>query len=274
MILAMLFEKYNHLLMGKNMIRNLFLVIVCVTFISAENNFYRLWINNYDKILKKHVKENRKGKTTVHYKNIRNDSEFKKMMDVMGGTKGKHTRKHWAVLSKDEKVAFRINFHNALAIKLIVNHPGLRSVNDINPSRDYQDVFCSNMHRKAFTLNSAKKQALVDSGNNPMILFAFNRCNIGDAPLRPEAYVGWRLKDQLEDQLKKYMSLDNGMKIDRRKKKLVLSKVFEENASLFNGNPAQFLQSKGIINRRVASFRVSFINGKWIRNINCSTGQN
>jgi len=136
--------------------------------------------------------------------------------------------------SQNEKIAFWINAHNIFTVKLIIdnypiqprwymiNYPDI-SIMQIIGGRDKKYFKVMGME---YTLREIEREILLERFKDPRIFFALSYASIGGAFLRNEAYRPEKLDEQLDEQVKKFLSSPQGMKIDRTKKIVFLSDIF------------------------------------------------
>lgn len=136
--------------------------------------------------------------------------------------------------SRNEKIAFWINAHNIFTVKLIVdnypiqprwyliNYPD-NSIMHIVGGREKKYFKVMGME---YTLREIEREILLERFRDPRIFFALSYTSMGGAFLRNEAYQAEKLDEQLDEQVKKFLSNPRGMKIDRKKKIVFLSDIF------------------------------------------------
>jgi len=67
-----------------------------------------------------------------------------------------------------------------------------------------------------FTLSEIQQNFLLDEFNQPLALLALTQASISGPPLRNEPYYGCKLRQQLNDQAKKFLSQSGNFRIDRK----------------------------------------------------------
>lgn len=128
-----------------------------------------------------------------------------------------------------EREAFLINAYNAATVQLILTrYPKLRSIKDLG------GLF-SSPWKQAFVPLLGKMRSLDDIEHgllrgdpgyaDPRIHFAVNCASVGCPALRPEAYLGPRLRTQLEDQTRRFLRDRSRNRLDAGT--LRLSKIFD-----------------------------------------------
>jgi len=162
----------------------------------------------WDELLKKHVIPIRNGHATqVDYRGMAADrAQLRKYLTATSNVK-RSTFDGW---TKEEQLAFLINAYNAWTVELILSGgPDIESIKDLG------SLFQSPW-KKRFIPLLGKTRTLDDIEHNlirgsdryhePRIHFAVNCASIGCPALRPEAYVGARLDEQLEESTRNFLS--------------------------------------------------------------------
>src|SRR6266436_450582 len=123
----------------------------------------------------------------------------------------------------EEKWAFWINAYNACTMKIIVDHYPLQSITNIKP---WKKKLCR-VGRKDYSLDHIEHDILRHKLQESKIHFAIN-CAAKSCPIiRGEAYTALKLKAQLEDQLKVFLSDSSKNNFYWDGKVLYLSKIFD-----------------------------------------------
>jgi len=102
-------------------------------------------------------------------------------------------------LGRDERLAFLINAYNAFTLRLILDHYPVDSIKDI-PSDQRWDAKRWTTVGGTYSLNQIEHELIRPKFAEPRVHFALVCAAIGCPPLRPEAYTGSRLEEQLADQ--------------------------------------------------------------------------
>ncbi len=185
------------------------LIILLFSFLTlqtawAENIDYSTW----NRLLKTHVSFVNGGKsTTVDYQGMAEErSQLKQHLSTLSNV----SQDQFDTWPRDEQLAFLINAYNAWTIELILTAwPNLKSIKDLGGlfSSPWRKEFIP-LLGKTRSLDDIEHGLIRSSGryNDPRIHFAVNCASIGCPALRPEAYVGNRLDDQLEQQTQLFLS--------------------------------------------------------------------
>ncbi|RMD99900.1 MAG: DUF547 domain-containing protein, partial [Deltaproteobacteria bacterium] len=137
-------------------------------------------------------------------------------------------------LSKADQIAFWINVYNARTLQVILDHYPIERrgllgrlfpANSIRQIPGVWDKLRFPVLGKEYTLNDIEHEILRKRFGEPKIHFALVCASIGCPPLRPEAYVGERLDEQLDDQIRKFLADTTKFRIEG--KRVYLSQIFK-----------------------------------------------
>ena len=135
-----------------------------------------------------------------------------------------------------EKIAFWINAYNALTLKVIIDHypikPGLLSsmIYPNNSIRHIPGVWNKIqflMMGRKMTLSEIEHSTLRKDFDEPRIHVALVCAAMACPPLRNEPYSGEKLDAQLDDQAHRFLSNPAKFDIDKLRRKIYLSQIFE-----------------------------------------------
>lgn len=116
-------------------------------------------------------------------------------------------------LGRDEKLALLINAYNAFTIRLILDHQPVSSIKDI-PAAERWDAERWTIGGASTSLTALEHEEIRAKFTEPRTHFAINCASVGCPPLRPEAYVGARLEEQLADQTRIMHNDERWVRID------------------------------------------------------------
>jgi len=122
--------------------------------------------------------------------------------------------------SQDQKMAFWLNAYNAFVLQTVIDHYPIKGASKSYPSNSVRQVpgaFEQMKHRvagRSLTLDEIEKTVLPPF-KEPRLYLALGRGAIGSGRLRSEAYAGDRLKQQLDDLQREFVSEETMIKIDR-----------------------------------------------------------
>lgn len=132
---------------------------------------------------------------------------------------------------KSKRLAFLVNAYNAFTIKLILlKYPELESIKDIGSffTSPWEKKLFHLFNRKVY-LDEIEHEMIRKKGDydEPYIHFALVCAAWSCPPLRKEAYVYYRLNQQLEDNLIHFISDKKRNYFDAKEKTLYISKIFD-----------------------------------------------
>jgi hypothetical protein len=134
----------------------------------------------------------------------------------------------------NEKIAFWINAHNIFTLKLIIdNYPIQPRWYLINyPDNSIMQIVGGRTKKyfrvmgMQYTLKEIEREILMARFGDPRIFFALSYASMGGAFLRNELYCPDKLDRQLDEQVRKYLSSPQGFRIDKGRKEVFLSDIF------------------------------------------------
>ena len=140
--------------------------------------------------------------------------------------------------SEEDKIAFWINAYNLQKLRVVTdNYP-------IQPSSRILTIFYRGTNNirhiegeitnrkflvmdEEFTFATIEKRFFRGESNDPRVFFAISSACLSSPPLRNEPYYGYNLSEQLDDQTEKFLSNPLAFSIDRKKRKVYLSALFQ-----------------------------------------------
>jgi hypothetical protein len=181
--------------------------------------------SGWDALLKKHVNTatiDGVVLNTVAYKSLKDDPEFKKVIEELKAASLDELK------TKEEKLSFWINTYNVLAVKVVADHYPVKSIKDVDSL--FKSVWkrpAGEVAGKERTLNEVEHEILRKMGD-PRIHVAIVCASVSCPDLRKEAFTADRLNEQLDDQVKLFLeNTGKGMRIDEKKKKVYVSSIFK-----------------------------------------------
>jgi hypothetical protein len=147
--------------------------------------------------------------------------------------------KRWV---KEDKIALWINAYNLQMLKIIVRNYPIKSsrflrlmwpptsIRHIEPT-DAIGVKKWDRHKflvmdEEFTLSEIERELFRKGFNEPRVFLALTQACMSGPPLRNAPYTGRKLNEQLDDQVRKFMTSPRAFKIDRENQKAFLSGLF------------------------------------------------
>lgn len=208
----------------------------------------------YDEIVRAHVKDG-----AVDYKALKADP---KMLDQYLAGLAAVSEERFESWDESQRLAFLFNLYNAATLKLILDHYPIKSIKDIGGDSDGPwDRPIVKLFDKAITLNALEHEILRKQYKEPRLHLALVCAAKGCPSLRSEAYIAKRLKEQLEDQAKLFMEKSSNFRIDRDKKTVYFSAIFNWYGKDFQANysPTKGFTGLNETERAVANFCARFI---------------
>lgn len=131
----------------------------------------------------------------------------------------------YAAWSENEKIAFLINAYNAITLESIINQNPLKgSIKDIFGVWNFKK---HTVMGRSLTLDNIEHDILRKDFQEPRIHAALVCAAISCPPLRQEPYTGENLDEQLDEQVRKWLTSPNGVQIDRTQNRVAISSIFD-----------------------------------------------
>ena len=140
------------------------------------------------------------------------------------------------VWTENDQLAFWINAYNAFTLKVILdNYPIKASFlgslrfpkNSIRQISGVWDKIKFNVMGRNMTLNDIEHNIIRKKFAEPRIHFALVCASGGCPPLRNEPFIGKKLEDQLDDQVRDMIAVSSKFRVDHSSKTIFLSKILE-----------------------------------------------
>ncbi len=207
------------------MSRHIFVALYTVFFFLAGNAYGSGFdFSSWDGILKENVKSRTKDGVhlnVVDYAAIKKDPRFAKIISALAIYAPKFS-------NNKEKIAFWSNVYNILAIKTVIDNPGVKSIRDVGSF--FKSVWkrdAGKVGNKVYTLDFIEHGILRKLGE-PRIHAAIVCASVSCPDLRTEAYDAARLDKQLDDQWKDFLAnRSKGLRADFGGQKIRVSKIFK-----------------------------------------------
>jgi hypothetical protein len=151
--------------------------------------------------------------------------------------------------SKEERLAFWINVYNAYTIELINRHKERASIRNINMllgvlrgKRPWKEDIVRAAGR-VLSLDDVQNKILRVEFKEPRIHMALVGAALSSPPLRPEAYEGSKLEEQLQDQTRTFLrERQTANRLDLGNSIIYLSPIFDWNRADFGRTDAGILK--------------------------------
>jgi len=137
---------------------------------------------------------------------------------------------------KEEKIAFWINAYNIHLTKILLDNYPIKSsrwfrlfyppssIRHISGIWDSYKIIIMN---EEFTLNEIENRFFIKQFDDPKIFLVLSKGSLSGPSLKNQPYYGKNLGQQLDNQVKKFLSNPNNFKIDRTEKIVYLSAILE-----------------------------------------------
>ena len=203
----------------------------------------------YDALLKKYVNENGK----VDYEGFAKDrAQLDTYLDALGTADPK------SFASDDERNAFYINAYNAFTIRDVLDDV-YGKTDSVKKVDGFWDKKKHRVGGEDLTLDKIEK--ISRDYKDPRVHFAVNCASSSCPKLQRFAFTGAKLQEQFALITEDFLTDENrGLKIDRAKNKIWISKIFSWYAGDFTGDTSSIGFVKGFIKSKfTASAGVNFI---------------
>lgn len=180
-------------------------------------------------------------------------------------------------LSRYEDVALLLNAYNACTIRLVLDHPGIASVDAIPKDERWQAKRWT-IGGERMSLDHLEHKILRPLSTEPRIHFAIVKAARACPVLRPEPYVGAKLDAQLESQARHFFSRTDTTNLEVLDQELHVSELLDWYKSDFTagGRPLREVVRQyapewmavqiGALHRRIEIVFLPFdssLNGRW-----------
>ncbi len=181
----------------------------------------------------------------VDYTNLEKDVLFKHYLVQLNNTNPDTLK------NKDDKLAFWINAYNAFTIQRILKSYPIESINDLHRGgRILAHVFGTTVwdenfiviNSKEYSLNDIEHEIIRKTFNEPRVHFALVCASISCPKLRYEAFEGYKIDSQLNEQAHDFFSDKTRNKFDEKSKSAYLSKILDWYHSDFAENDEELLK--------------------------------
>ncbi|WP_167882433.1 DUF547 domain-containing protein [Leptospira sarikeiensis] len=170
----------------------------------------------YERILKRVV--DKKGK--VDYKKL---SSLEKELDIyISELKVASLEKY----SSPEKLALFINAYNSFTLKLMLEWPNARSIQEIPKIKRWEDPKW-NLANNKISLYTLEHKWIRENFSETLIHFALVCASNSCPGLKNTAYTGQNLKKELEEQARLFLKDPKNIRLDLDKNILSVSEIFD-----------------------------------------------
>ncbi|MFZ2148529.1 MAG: DUF547 domain-containing protein, partial [Sedimentisphaerales bacterium] len=142
---------------------------------------------------------------------------------------------------KEDKIAFWLNAYNIQMLNIITENYPIESSrflrlfpgwgpNSILHVKGIWTNYKFLVMDEEFTLSEVDKRFFRKEFDDPRIFFAMSRASLSSPPLRNEPYYGYKLSEQLDDQVKRFLSSPLAFGTDKEKGRVYLSSLFQSSS--------------------------------------------
>ena len=129
-------------------------------------------------------------------------------------------------LSRQDQLAYWINLYNVNVVAIVVEGYPVESIRDLSTDPLIRlNVFKKDVvdtKRGKVSLNDIENDQIRNGFKDPRIHFAINCAARSCPPIRTEPYVGSRISEQLDDQVRKFLNGPNGVRLGKKGSTLVV----------------------------------------------------
>ena len=156
-----------------------------------------------------------------------------------------------AALAPKDRLAYWINLYNISVVGIVVDHYPVDSIRDISTD----PIIRLNVFKKdsvatksgRISLDTIENEKIREAFKDPRIHFAINCAAKSCPPIRPEPYVGARIDQQLDDQVRKFFSSPHNALFEKNERGVVVhvTKImdwFKDDFEQWGGGRVAFLR--------------------------------
>ncbi|MEQ9329668.1 MAG: DUF547 domain-containing protein [Rhodospirillales bacterium] len=189
---------------------------------------------SWDRLLKTYVTDKPEGANRVAYAMV--TPEDRKALDAyVGALAAVNISGH----ARHEQLAYWINLYNALTVQVVLAHYPVASIRDIDIS---PGLFADgpwgaklvSVEGVALSLNDIEHRILRPIWRDPRIHYGVNCASVGCPDLRPEAFIGARVEQQLTEAARAYVNDPRGVSIEGGN--VTVSKIYDWFIEDFGGD--------------------------------------
>jgi len=139
---------------------------------------------------------------------------------------------------RDDKIAFWINVYNLQKLRIITDNYPIKPSSRIltifyrgtNSIRHIEEIITGHkflVMDEEFAFSTIEKRFFRGEFEDPRVFFAISTACLSSPPLRNEPYYGHNLSQKLDEQTERFLSSPLAFGIDREKRKVYLSALFQ-----------------------------------------------
>jgi len=227
----------------------------------------------FTQVLRGYVKDG-----LVNYEKLKEDKRLENYIKQLAKTNPDSFDK------REDKMAFWINAYNAYTLKFIVDEYPVESINDLHWGGLYLGSLLGTtvwddekvkINGKKISLNYIEHSILRKKFKDSRIHFAIVCASLSCPQLRSEAFEGYKLNEQLNDQGVKFFNHNSRNRFDLKSKTAYLSKILDWYSSDFGKNDRELLMyaakyaeapaAKSMINN-TGAWKIEYLDYDWSLN--------
>jgi len=171
----------------------------------------------FDEVVKEHV-----AGGLVDYPGVAKDERFARYLRQLSATDP------WRIPDSSDRLAFWINAYNAFTIRIVLDHWPLLTLKDVQvEGRDAWEHRWIRIKDRTLSLNEIEHGIVRKEWKDPRVHFALVCASLGCPPLRSEAYVGTRVREQMADNSRIFFADINKNRFVRARNVLYMSELMK-----------------------------------------------
>jgi hypothetical protein len=127
-------------------------------------------------------------------------------------------------MTRDDQIAFYINAYNSCCIKAILDNYPVHTPKDVD---GFFDKLTFKVGGEMLTISEIEYDRLIANYKDMRAHFAVVCADRGCLPLKPGAYTGTQLDEDLQAAANKFVSDPRHFSVDKAKGEVQISKIFE-----------------------------------------------
>ncbi len=140
-------------------------------------------------------------------------------------------------MERDERLALLLNAYNAFTLALVIEHWHIGAIKDIPEERRWKAARW-NLGGRTVSLDTIEHEMIRPVFGDPRVHFALVCAGRDCPPLRGEAYTGWWMDAQLDDQARRFHAGERWLRFDPATGVLQLSSIYKWYAADFGEGEA------------------------------------
>ncbi len=211
----------------------------------------------------------------VNYAKLKDDKRLDKYFKQLENTNPDN------LLTDEDKLAFWINAYNAFTIKFIIEEYPIESINDLHWGGLYLGSVLGTtvwddekiiINETKLSLNNIEHDIVRKKFNEERVHFALVCASLSCPPLRREAFEGYKLNEQLQDQGMKFFNDENRNRFDAKTRTAYLSKILDWYEDDFGSSKkevllyvSQFIDEKiaSDIKKNMSQWKINYLSYDW-----------